>query len=114
MDLVFVVDSSRSLQPSEFQLVKQFIAEVVQGLVVSLDDVRVALVRFSTQVHVIAYLDQSTSSADVYETIKNMEYKPGLICHHSLSESVSKSLSLCNKVLSSPFFSSLLLSLIHI
>ena len=78
MDLIFVVDSSTSLRPSEFQLVKQFIAEVVRGLVVSLHDVRVALVRFASEVDVIAYLDQSTSNAGVQETIKNMEYKEGL------------------------------------
>ncbi|XP_076448680.1 matrilin-1-like [Babylonia areolata] len=77
MDLVFVVDSSTSLRPQQFDMVKQFLTEVVQGMVVSPDHIRLGLVRFSSQVDVIAYLNQSTSTERALTFIRNMAYKQG-------------------------------------
>ncbi|KAL8586545.1 hypothetical protein ACOMHN_055249 [Nucella lapillus] len=77
MDLVFVVDSSGSLRSREFELVKTFLVRVVQGLIVSPDHVRVGLVRFSSNVDVIAYLNQSASSVDTAATIQRMRYRSG-------------------------------------
>nr|KAG5697066.1 hypothetical protein BaRGS_001982 [Batillaria attramentaria] len=77
MDLVFAVDSSTSLLPGEFEKVKEFLKKLVGQLPVGAERVRVGLVRFSSDVDVIAYLDQSDNIQEIRNFISSMAYKEG-------------------------------------
>lgn len=77
MDLVFVVDASTSIKPNNFRHVKNFLADVVGELDISQSLVRVAVVRFSDDVQILLYLNQSTSRQHVQKLILNMFYQQG-------------------------------------
>ncbi|KAF7211209.1 cartilage matrix protein [Nothobranchius furzeri] len=49
-DLVFIVDSSRSVRPSEFEQVKVFLAKVIEGLDVGPNTTRVGVVNYASRV----------------------------------------------------------------
>lgn len=49
-DLVFIVDSSRSVRPSEFEQVKVFLAKVIEGLDVGPNATRVGVVNYASRV----------------------------------------------------------------
>ncbi|XP_061597852.1 cartilage matrix protein isoform X2 [Cololabis saira] len=49
-DLVFIVDSSRSVRPSEFEQVKVFLAKVIEGLDVGTNATRVGVVNYASRV----------------------------------------------------------------
>lgn len=47
---MFIVDSSRSVRPSEFEQVKVFLAKVIEGLDVGPDATRVGVVNYASRV----------------------------------------------------------------
>lgn len=49
-DLVFIIDSSRSVRPSEFEQVKVFLAKVIEGLNVGPSATRVGVVNYASRV----------------------------------------------------------------
>uniref|UniRef100_A0A8C8DUF6 Matrilin-1 n=1 Tax=Oryzias sinensis TaxID=183150 RepID=A0A8C8DUF6_9TELE len=49
-DLVFIIDSSRSVRPSEFEQVKVFLAKVIEGLEVGPNATRVGVVNYASRV----------------------------------------------------------------
>lgn len=49
-DLVFIIDSSRSVRPSEFEQVKVFLAKVIEGLDVGPNATRVGVVNYASRV----------------------------------------------------------------
>ncbi|XP_063040803.1 cartilage matrix protein isoform X3 [Engraulis encrasicolus] len=49
-DLVFIIDSSRSVRPSEFEQVKVFLAKVIEGLDVGPDTTRVGVINYASRV----------------------------------------------------------------
>lgn len=49
-DIVFIIDSSRSVRPSEFEQVKVFLAKVIEGLDVGLNATRVGVVNYASRV----------------------------------------------------------------
>lgn len=49
-DLVFIIDSSRSVRPSEFEQVKVFLNKVIDGLDVGPDATRVGVVNYASRV----------------------------------------------------------------
>uniref|UniRef100_A0AAQ6IQ71 Matrilin-1 n=1 Tax=Anabas testudineus TaxID=64144 RepID=A0AAQ6IQ71_ANATE len=65
-DLVFIVDSSRSVRPSEFEQVKVFLAKVIEGLDVGPNATRVGVVNYASRV-------KNEISLKTYRT------KPGLV-----------------------------------
>uniref|UniRef100_H3DN58 Matrilin 3b n=1 Tax=Tetraodon nigroviridis TaxID=99883 RepID=H3DN58_TETNG len=50
IDLVFIVDSSRSVRPTEFEKAKEFLQDLVDSLEVGLDSTRVGLVNYASTV----------------------------------------------------------------
>ncbi|KAJ8288388.1 hypothetical protein COCON_G00010470 [Conger conger] len=74
LDLVFVIDGSKSLGLANFQLVKQFVTGIVDGLNVSAGGTRVGLLQYSTKVRTEFTLGQFSSGQEVREAISRMQY----------------------------------------
>ncbi|XP_042243694.1 matrilin-3-like isoform X11 [Thunnus maccoyii] len=52
IDLVFIIDSSRSVRPAEFEKAKEFLQDMVDSLEVGPDDTRVGLVNYASTVQI--------------------------------------------------------------
>ncbi|KAG7251469.1 hypothetical protein CRUP_006633 [Coryphaenoides rupestris] len=74
MDLVFVIDGSKSLGPVNFELVKRFVNTVVDSLDVSRSGTHVALLQYSTKVRTEFPLGRYTSGRDVKAAVSRVEY----------------------------------------
>ncbi|XP_012587529.1 PREDICTED: collagen alpha-4(VI) chain-like [Condylura cristata] len=76
-DIVFLVDSSTSIGPQNFQKVKNFLHSVVLGLDISSDHVRVGLVQYNHNVYPAFHLNQYSQKNMVLEQIQNLSYRTG-------------------------------------
>ncbi|RXN39304.1 matrilin-3-like isoform X4 [Labeo rohita] len=65
LDLVFIIDSSRSVRPAEFEKVKIFLSEMVDSLDIGSDATRVALVNYASTVNIEFPLKKYFSKAEV-------------------------------------------------
>ena len=77
IELVFMQDSSVSIDKENFDKAKSFIAEVVKHLPVGPDNVRVALVKYGYKATVIADLSSSSDVSAVTEAVMGMNYVGG-------------------------------------
>lgn len=50
MDLVFLIDSSRSVRPHEFETMRKFMIDILATLDIGLNATRVGVVQYSSQV----------------------------------------------------------------
>uniref|UniRef100_A0A8U8BHH8 Collagen alpha-3(VI) chain n=1 Tax=Geospiza parvula TaxID=87175 RepID=A0A8U8BHH8_GEOPR len=76
-DIIFLVDSSWSIGKEHFQLVREFLYDVVKALDVGGNDFRFALVQFSGNPHTEFQLNTFPSTQDVLSHIANMTYVGG-------------------------------------
>uniref|UniRef100_A0A8C3Y1S5 Collagen alpha-3(VI) chain n=1 Tax=Catharus ustulatus TaxID=91951 RepID=A0A8C3Y1S5_CATUS len=76
-DVIFLVDSSWSIGKEHFQLVQEFLYDVVKALDVGGNDFRFALVQFSGNPHTEFQLNTYPSIQDVLSHIANMTYVGG-------------------------------------
>uniref|UniRef100_A0A8C8XBN7 VWFA domain-containing protein n=1 Tax=Panthera leo TaxID=9689 RepID=A0A8C8XBN7_PANLE len=76
-DIVFLVDSSASLGPQNFQKVKNFLHSVVLGLGISSDQVRVGLAQYNDNIYPAFRLNQYPLKSVVLEQIQNLPYHTG-------------------------------------
>lgn len=76
-DIVFLVDSSTSIGPQNFQKVKHFLHSVVSGLDISSDRVQVGLVQYSDNIYPAFQLKQSSLKSAVLDRIQNLSYSTG-------------------------------------
>ncbi|NXW68423.1 CO6A3 protein, partial [Hirundo rustica] len=76
-DIIFLVDSSWSVGKEHFQLVREFLYDVVKALDVGGSDFRFALVQFSGNPHTEFQLNTYPSTRDVLSHIANMTYMGG-------------------------------------
>ncbi|NXH97374.1 CO6A3 protein, partial [Pachycephala philippinensis] len=76
-DIIFLVDSSWSVGKEHFQLVREFLYDVVKALDVGGNDFRFALVQFSGNPHTEFQLNTYLSTWDVLSHIANMTYVGG-------------------------------------
>ncbi|XP_042636263.1 collagen alpha-4(VI) chain-like [Orycteropus afer afer] len=76
-DIVFLVDSSTSIGPQNFQKVKNFLYSVVLGLDISSDQVRVGLIQYNDNIYPAFQLNQYPLKSMVLEQIRNLPYRPG-------------------------------------
>lgn len=76
-DIVFLVDSSTSIGPQNFQKVKNFLRSVVLGLDIRSDQVRVGLAQYNDNIYPAFQLNQYPLKSVVLEHIQNLPYRTG-------------------------------------
>nr|XP_046229940.1 matrilin-3a isoform X2 [Scatophagus argus]XP_046229941.1 matrilin-3a isoform X2 [Scatophagus argus] len=73
LDLVFIIDSSRSVRPGEFEKVKIFLADMVDTLDVGTDATRVAVVNYASTVKIEFLLKDHFNKPDMKKAISRIE-----------------------------------------
>uniref|UniRef100_A0A4W6EZQ3 Matrilin 2 n=1 Tax=Lates calcarifer TaxID=8187 RepID=A0A4W6EZQ3_LATCA len=74
LDFVFVIDSSRSIRPNDYEKVKTFIINLLQFLKVGPNATRVGLLQYGSVVQPEFSLKTYTSKAQVEQAVRNMEH----------------------------------------
>ncbi|XP_072555502.1 uncharacterized protein [Paramormyrops kingsleyae] len=73
LDLVFIIDSSRSVRPAEFEKVKTFISDMVDTLEIGRDATRVAVVNYASTVQIEFLLKSHFNKADLKRAMSQIE-----------------------------------------
>uniref|UniRef100_A0A672TKL2 Matrilin 2 n=1 Tax=Strigops habroptila TaxID=2489341 RepID=A0A672TKL2_STRHB len=74
VDLVFVIDGSKSLGEDNFEIVKQFVLGVLDTLEISPKAARVGLLQYSSEVRTEFTLRQLSSAKDMKKAVSQMKY----------------------------------------
>ncbi|MEE6484854.1 hypothetical protein FKM82_014078 [Ascaphus truei] len=74
IDLVFLIDGSKSVRPENFDLVKQFINQIVDSVDVGEKKAHVGLVQYSSSVRQEFPLGRHNSKKDIKAAVKKMSY----------------------------------------
>lgn len=74
LDLIFVIDSSRSVRPDDFERVKSFIRDVLLFLDVARDQTRVGLVQFGSVVQNEFFLNSYFEKRQMERAVRSMEH----------------------------------------
>ncbi|XP_055120967.2 matrilin-4 isoform X1 [Symphalangus syndactylus] len=95
VDLVLLVDGSKSVRPQNFELVKRFVNQIVDFLYVSPEGTRVGLVQFSSRVRTEFPLGRYGTAAEVKQAVLAVEYMErgtmtGLALRHMVEHSFSE------------------------
>nr|XP_020462612.1 cartilage matrix protein [Monopterus albus] len=72
-DLVFIIDSSRSVRPSEFEQVKVFLAKVIEGLDVGPNTTRVGVINYASRVKNEVSLKTHRTKAGLIKAVSKIE-----------------------------------------
>ncbi|KAM8867731.1 matrilin-4 [Synchiropus picturatus] len=94
IDLVLLIDGSKSVRPQNFELVKKFVNQVVDSLDVSLHGTRVGLVQYSSRVRTEFPLNMYHTAEEIKAAVMKVEYMEkgtmtGLALKHMLENSFS-------------------------
>lgn len=73
LDLVFIIDSSRSVRPGEFEKVKIFLADMVDTLDVGPEATRVAVVNYASTVKIEFLLKAHLNKPNMKQAITRIE-----------------------------------------
>ncbi|XP_026068787.1 matrilin-4-like isoform X9 [Carassius auratus] len=95
IDLVLLIDGSKSVRPQNFELVKQFVNQVVDQLDVSPKGTRVGLVQYSSRVRTEFPLSMFQTKEEIKKAVMNVEYMEkgtmtGLALKHMVENSFSE------------------------
>uniref|UniRef100_A0A8C6YKR3 VWFA domain-containing protein n=1 Tax=Nothoprocta perdicaria TaxID=30464 RepID=A0A8C6YKR3_NOTPE len=74
MELVFVIDSSESVGPENFEIIKDFVTTLVDRVTVGRNATRIGLVLYSLEVRLEFGLNKYTTQQDVKQAIRKMQY----------------------------------------
>ncbi|KAL8220441.1 UNVERIFIED_CONTAM: Cartilage matrix protein [Gekko kuhli] len=72
-DLVFIIDSSRSVRPSEFEQVKVFLSQVIESLNVGPNATRVGVVNYASAVKNEFSLKTHRTKASLMQAVRRIE-----------------------------------------
>lgn len=73
LDLVFIIDSSRSVRPAEFEKVKVFLSDMVDTLDIGTDATRVAVVNYASTVKIEFFLKDHLKKEKMKQAISIIE-----------------------------------------
>ncbi|KAJ8387954.1 hypothetical protein AAFF_G00148880 [Aldrovandia affinis] len=95
LDLVFVIDGSKSVHAKNFKLVKQFVNHIVESLHIGSHATRVGLVQYSSVVRTEFTLRQHKTKKAVMDTVTGIRYMSrgsmtGLALRHLLEKSLTE------------------------
>ncbi|XP_034388646.1 matrilin-4 [Cyclopterus lumpus] len=96
IDLVLLIDGSKSVRPQNFELVKKFVNQVVDSLDVSAQGTRVGLVQYSSRVRTEFPLNMYHTADEIKAAVMKVDYMEkgtmtGLALKHMLETSFSES-----------------------
>ncbi|TRZ27006.1 hypothetical protein HGM15179_000051 [Zosterops borbonicus] len=74
MELVFVIDSSESVGPENFEIIKDFVTALVDRVTVGRNATRIGLVLYSLEVRLEFGLSKYPTRQDVKQAIRKMQY----------------------------------------
>nr|XP_015214496.1 PREDICTED: collagen alpha-1(XXVIII) chain-like [Lepisosteus oculatus] len=74
MELVFVIDSSESVGPDNFEIIKDFVTALVDRITVGRNATRIGLVLYSLDVHLEFNLARYMTKQDIKQAIRKMPY----------------------------------------
>ncbi|KAJ1065426.1 hypothetical protein K5549_016222, partial [Capra hircus] len=93
-DLVFVVDSSRSVRPVEFEKVKVFLSQVIESLDVGPNATRVGLVNYASSVKQEFPLRAHSSKAELLQAVRRIQpLSTGTMTGLAIQFAITKALS---------------------
>uniref|UniRef100_A0A665WBH0 Collagen alpha-1(XXVIII) chain n=1 Tax=Echeneis naucrates TaxID=173247 RepID=A0A665WBH0_ECHNA len=74
MELVFVIDSSESVGPENFEIIKDFVNALVDRVTVGRNATRIGLVLYSLEVKLVFNLARYATKQDIKQAIRNIPY----------------------------------------
>lgn len=74
MELVFVIDSSESVGPESFEMIKDFVIRLLDRTTIGRNATRIGLVLYSHYVHLVFNLARYTTKQEVKQAIRKMTY----------------------------------------
>ncbi|XP_061780547.2 uncharacterized protein [Nerophis lumbriciformis] len=74
MELVFVIDSSESVGPDNFEIIKDFVAALVDRVTVGRNATRIGLVLYSLEVKLVFNLARYVNKQDIKQAVRNIPY----------------------------------------
>ncbi|KAK5873116.1 hypothetical protein PBY51_013758 [Eleginops maclovinus] len=95
IDLVLLIDGSKSVRPQNFELVKKFVNQVVDTLDISAHGTRVGLVQYSSRVRTEFPLNMYNTADEIKAAVMKVDYMEkgtmtGLALKHMLENSFSE------------------------
>ncbi|CAG04955.1 unnamed protein product, partial [Tetraodon nigroviridis] len=74
MELVFVIDSSESVGPENYEIIKDFVNALVDRVTVGRNATRIGLVLYSLEVNLVFNLARYSNQQDIKQAIRNIPY----------------------------------------
>ncbi|KAL4661090.1 matrilin-4, partial [Arapaima gigas] len=95
IDLVLLIDGSKSVRPQNFELIKKFVNQIVDSLDVSAHGTRVGFVQYSSRIRTEFPLGRYQTAEDIKNAVMKVEYMEkgtmtGLALKHMVENSFTE------------------------